>query len=164
MNHSLPIQQRIEVMNRTFNLPTNTPHQAFNLTPAPAPCEYFADQGNERIRQLITVLNEEIEEGYEITYNTFDPTQHPTPLTRQQRINRMVQIADWLADLNVYIRSEATRWGIDLDAVTHIVLDSQESKLDPVTRQPIYAPDGSKFIKGPNYQPPEPQLAKYFDP
>lgn len=67
-------------------------------------------------------------------------------------------LADCFADLQVYLKSEAQRWGIPLDDITHLVLDSQDSKL--VDGKPLMAPDNSKFIKGPDYQPPEKKIAE----
>lgn len=114
-------------MNETFNLPVND-------TPT--------NQGMERIYQFETVMHEELCE---------------LKAARQSNgLDRLVNIADLLGDLLVYIRSEARRWGIPLEDVYNIIMDSQESKL--VDGKPVMAPDGSKFIKGPHYVPPEPRI------
>jgi hypothetical protein len=130
--------QRIEAMNNTFKLPTNS-----NPT----------DQGNKRLRQIIKVLQDEVSELEEALY------------MEEGSMKRFIAIADCLGDLNVYIRSEALRWGLPHEEVLDAIMDSQESKL--VDGKPLMAEDGSKFIKGPNYIAPEPRiqtiLEKYID-
>lgn len=73
------------------------------------------------------------------------------------RVN-LTSLADTLGDLVVYAFSEATRWGIPLPEVLQIIMQSQASKL--VDGKPIKSADGAKFEKGPNFQPPEPAIAK----
>lgn len=117
---------RIQKMNETFQLPSNTKP---------------TDQGLNRLSQFHRVLSDELTELEEVYAN--DPTTPPN----------YVALADCLGDLVVYIFSEARRWGIPLVDVLHLIMDSQDSKL--VDGKPLMSPDGSKFIKGPNYSPPE---------
>ena len=65
-------------------------------------------------------------------------------------------LADLLGDVIVYCRSEALKYGIPLEEVLDIIMDSNESKLGE-DGQPIYDANG-KFLKGPNYWKPEPKL------
>ena len=66
-----------------------------------------------------------------------------------------VMMADWLGDIIVYCASEALRWGIPIEQVLEIIMDSNASKLQE---------DGSaqfingKLQKGPNYWKPEPKI------
>lgn len=99
----------------------------------------LTDQGLERLQQFYKVLSEELDE-LKLVYNS---NKEPD----------FVALADCLGDLTVYIFSEARRWGIPLVDVLHLIMNSQDSKL--VDGKPLMAEDGSKFIKGPNYQPPE---------
>lgn len=62
-------------------------------------------------------------------------------------------IADLLGDIVVYCRSEALKYGLPLEGVLEIIMDSNESKLDD-SGNPIYDANG-KFLKGPNYWAPE---------
>ena len=62
-------------------------------------------------------------------------------------------IADLLGDVVVYCRSEALKYGLPLEGVLEIIMDSNESKLDE-SANPIYDING-KFLKGPNYWAPE---------
>ena len=67
-----------------------------------------------------------------------------------------VAIADLLGDIIVYCRSEALKYGLPLEAVLDIIMDSNESKLG-ADGKPIYDANG-KFLKGPNYWKPEPKI------
>jgi len=105
------------------------------------------DQGQPRLNQFHRVLSDELEELYEVYEEGTEPN--------------FVALADCLGDLVVYIFSEARRWGIPLVDVLHIIMDSQDSKL--VDGQPLMAEDGSKFIKGPNYTPPEENIRRLLE-
>ena len=67
-----------------------------------------------------------------------------------------VAIADLLGDIIVYCRSEALKYGLPLEEVLDIIMDSNESKLGADGR-PIYDANG-KFLKGPNYWRPEAKI------
>jgi hypothetical protein len=76
-----------------------------------------------------------------------------------------VAIADLLGDIIVYCRSEALKYGLPLEEVLDVIMDSNESKLG-ADGKPIYDANG-KFLKGPNYWKPEPRikaLLQRFDP
>ena len=67
-----------------------------------------------------------------------------------------VAIADLLGDIIVYCRSEALKYGLPLEEVLDIIMDSNESKLG-ADGNPIYDQNG-KFLKGPSYWKPEPKI------
>lgn len=67
-----------------------------------------------------------------------------------------VAIADLLGDVIVYCSSEALKYGIPLEQVLDVIMDSNESKLG-ADGKPIYDSNG-KFLKGPNYWKPEPKI------
>ena len=67
-----------------------------------------------------------------------------------------VALADLLGDITVYCRSEALKYGLPLEEVLDVIMDSNESKLD-ANGNPIYDSNG-KFLKGPNYWKPEPKI------
>ena len=67
-----------------------------------------------------------------------------------------VAIADVLGDIIVYCRSEALKYGLPLEDVLDIIMDSNESKLG-ADGKPIYDANG-KFLKGPGYWKPEPRI------
>jgi predicted HAD superfamily Cof-like phosphohydrolase len=68
----------------------------------------------------------------------------------------LVAIADLLGDIIVYCRSEALKYGIPLEDVLEVIMDSNESKLG-ADGMPIYDANG-KFLKGPNYWKPEQKI------
>ena len=128
---SKTIAERIRKMNRTFLLPVAG-------VPEPPPVE--------RQVQFSEVLGDEVSEFADI---------------KGDKMDQLVNYADTLADVRVYIESEAAKFGIPLDDIVHLVIDSQESKL--VDGKPVFAEDGSKFIKGPDYEPPEPKIRKLLE-
>jgi predicted HAD superfamily Cof-like phosphohydrolase len=68
----------------------------------------------------------------------------------------LVAMADLLGDVIVYCRSEALKYGLPLEDVLDIIMDSNESKLG-ADGKPIYDANG-KFLKGPDYWKPEPKI------
>jgi len=68
----------------------------------------------------------------------------------------LVAIADLLGDVIVYCRSEALKYGLPLEDVLDVIMDSNESKLG-ADGKPIYDANG-KFLKGPDYWKPEPKI------
>jgi predicted HAD superfamily Cof-like phosphohydrolase len=68
----------------------------------------------------------------------------------------LTALADLLGDVIVYCRSEALKYGLPLEEVLDIIMDSNESKLG-ADGKPIYDANG-KFLKGPNYWKPEPRI------
>lgn len=65
----------------------------------------------------------------------------------------LVALADWLADMNVYNRSEGLKYGLPLESVQNVVMGSNFTKLGE-DGLPIKDENG-KFLKGPNFIPPE---------
>lgn len=102
------------------------------------------DLGRQRLEAFIQVFKDEVDELNHVHLNGFDE----------------VALADCFADLLVYLLSECRRWGIPVVPVFHIVMESQRSKL--VDGKPVKAPDGSKFIKGPHYTPPEENIKLFL--
>ena len=126
--------ERIELMNSMYRLPINT-------TPT------LPANTAERLRKFKATLMDEVHEIDEIVAlaeNQADP------------IDIQVAIADLLGDVIVYCRSEALKYGIPLEAVLDVIMDSNESKLG-ADGNPIYDGNG-KFLKGPNYWKPEPKI------
>jgi len=76
-------------------------------------------------------------------------------------VDRLVAVADLLGDVVVYCRSEALKYGIPLEQVLDIIMDSNESKLG-ADGKPIYNAEG-KFLKGPNYWKPEPKIKELIE-
>lgn len=97
----------------------------------------------ERIKNFHKTLGDEVDELLEIDQSL-------------EEIDILVGMADLLADVCVYCNSEAAKYGIPLDKVSEIIMDSNKSKLGE-DGNPIYDEAG-KVLKGPNYWKPEPKI------
>jgi NTP pyrophosphatase (non-canonical NTP hydrolase) len=129
-----PFEQRIAAMNAMYRLPANErPTLPANLV--------------ERLVGFKATLLDEVHEIDEIV-----------ALSKNggAAIDIAVALADLLGDIMVYCRSEALKYGLPLEEVLDVIMDSNESKLDPAGN-PIYDANG-KFLKGPNYWKPEPRI------
>ena len=125
---------RIRAMNAMYKLPAHD---------APSIPSDVAD----RLRKFKATLMDEVHEIDEIV----------TAAERgDDQLDVAVAIADLLGDVIVYCRSEALKYGIPLEAVLGVIMDSNESKLG-ADGKPIYDANG-KFLKGPNYWKPEPKI------
>ena len=131
---SKPFADRIAAMNAMYKLPA---HEVPTLPPDTA----------DRLRKFKSTLADEVNEIDDIV--KLAETGAPT-------IDVAVSIADLLGDIIVYCRSEALKYGIPLESVLDVIMDSNESKLGS-DGKPIYDSNG-KFLKGPNYWKPEPRI------
>lgn len=113
--------------------------------PMPDKCTTALEPISKRQPQFKKVLLDEVNEVDEII-----------DTAGRSELEDLVAMADWLGDIVVYATSEARRYGIPLDKVLQIIMQSNFSKLG-ADGQPIIA-DG-KVQKGPNYWKPEPQIA-----
>jgi predicted HAD superfamily Cof-like phosphohydrolase len=113
--------------------------------------------GAQRVHQFHNILSEEVEEGLELVskYEGLLEAQG-AELPNEARLNLLTEMSDWLGDIIVYCASEARRWGIPLDQVLRVIMESNFSKLDR-NGQPIYDNRG-KVMKGPDYWKPEPKI------
>ncbi len=75
---------------------------------------------------------------------------------RLMAIDTLSNVADLLADFIVYCVSEMRKFGLPPAAIMAIVMESNKSKLQPDGSAKY--DDNGKFLKGPNYFPPEPKL------
>ena len=126
--------QRIALMNAMYRLPA---HERPTLPEDTA----------ERLVRFKATLMEEVHEIDDITALVDRGAGAAEVLTA---------IADLLGDVIVYCRSEALKYGLPLEDVLDIIMDSNESKLG-ADGNPIYD-DKGKFLKGPNYWKPEPRI------
>ena len=129
-----PFAQRIAAMNAMYRLPASDRP----LLPA--------DVADRLVKFKATLLDEvhEIDDIVALANNGATPAEVA------------VAIADLLGDIVVYCRSEALKYGLPLEEVLDIIMDSNESKLG-ADGNPIYDANG-KFLKGPDYWKPEPKI------
>ena len=137
----------IAIMNRTYKLPMNrVPGKGMDLP--------------EQLQNFKKILSDEIAEIDDIILNN----EHASDIQAKMAAGNMDEIvldahtalADLLADIVVYCFSESLKHGIYLPAVLQSVMVSNFSKLGE-DGQPIKDETG-KFLKGPNYHPPEPAI------
>ena len=114
------MKARIIAMNQKYELPVNH-------------VPTLRSDTVERLYKFKKILSKEIDEVDDIL----------DVWASKDEVELLTMIADLLADIIVYFQSEAVRYGIPLDEVLQIVMDS----------------DG-KFLKGPNFVPPEPAIRK----
>jgi predicted HAD superfamily Cof-like phosphohydrolase len=126
--------QRIAAMNAMYKLPAN------DMPSLPA------NVVDRLVKFKATLLDEvhEIDEIVKLSQSGGSP------------MDIAVALADVLGDIMVYCRSEALKYGLPLEAVLDIIMDSNESKLG-ADGNPIYDANG-KFLKGPKYWKPEPKI------
>ena len=110
------------------------------------------DLGAERLKNFKDILAEELEEVDEI----ISAYQGDSTADEQASLARLTEVADWLGDIVVYCSSEARRWGLPMDRILRVIMESNFSKLD-AEGNPIYD-DRGKVMKGPNYWKPEPKI------
>ena len=129
-----PFAQRIAAMNAMYKLPAN------DQPTLPA------DAAERLVKFKATLLDEvhEIDEIVALSKNG------------AAAIDVAVAVADLLGDIMVYCRSEALKYGLPLEEVLDVIMDSNESKLGADGKR-IYDANG-KFLKGPNYWRPEPKI------
>lgn len=116
--------------------------------------------GAHRIRQFHNILAEEVEEGLDLA-SRYETLQQSSALSDEARLSLLTEMSDWLGDIVVYCASEARRWGIPLDQVLRVIMESNFSKLDR-NGEPIYDERG-KVMKGPDYWKPEPKILKILE-
>jgi predicted HAD superfamily Cof-like phosphohydrolase len=129
-----PFAERIAAMNAMYRLPAH----ARPTLPADV-----AD----RLARFKATLLDEVHEIDEIVKLAQDGAA---------ALDIAVAVADLLGDIIVYCRSEALKYGLPLEEVLDVIMDSNESKLGADGR-PIYDANG-KFLKGPAYWRPEPKI------
>jgi predicted HAD superfamily Cof-like phosphohydrolase len=134
MPMSKTFAERIAAMNAMYRLPA---HERPRLP------EDVAD----RLLKFKATLLDEVHEIDEIVRMSKDGGA---------TLDVAVAIADLLGDIIVYCRSEALKYGLPLEAVLDVIMDSNESKLG-ADGKPIYDANG-KFLKGPGYWKPEPRI------
>ena len=131
---SKPFSERLALMTAMDRLPANA---------RPT----LPDDTAERLVKFKATLMDEVHEIDDIAAMVAKGADQADVLTA---------IADLLGDVIVYCRSEALKYGLPLEDVLAVIMDSNESKLG-ADGNPIYDANG-KFLKGPNYWKPEPKI------
>lgn len=136
---------QITDFNKMYGMPTNT-------SPTTTP----GFDVLERMKNFKKILQKEVNEIDEIIEEiqvnqsaiSLRPPSEPTPW--------LTMLSDLLGDIIVYARSEGEKYGIPMDNVLNIIMESNFSKMGE-DGKPIFDADG-KLEKGPNYWKPEPRI------
>lgn len=114
--------------------------------------------GPDRIRNFKDILAEEVDEGLDLAakYEALLAKKDGAKLDDAETLDVLTEMSDWLGDIVVYCASEARRWGIPLNRVLRVIMESNFSKLG-ADGLPIYDERG-KVMKGPSYWKPEPKI------
>lgn len=116
----------------------------------------------ERVRNFRDILAEEVEEGLDLAAKYERLLQEKGgELGDSETLDVLTDMSDWLGDIIVYCASEARRWGLPLNRVLAVIMQSNFSKLG-ADGKPIYDERG-KVMKGPGYWKPEPKIRELLD-
>lgn len=126
----------IEKFNGIYKLPVNT-----------VPTLNVGVPAAERMAAFKNILMEEVHEMDEVI---------AAQNAGKDPIEVLTMLADLLGDIQVYCASEMAKFGLPLDRVLAIIMQSNFSKLG-ADGSPIYDERG-KVMKGPDYWKPEPKL------
>lgn len=109
----------------------------------------------QRLKDFKNILMEEVNEVDEVI-EIYEKNQGK--FSKEKEIEILTSLSDWLGDMIWYIRSEATKYGLDIDKTLDIIKESNFSKLG-ADGKPIYDERG-KVMKGPGYWKPEPKISE----
>jgi predicted HAD superfamily Cof-like phosphohydrolase len=104
------------------------------------------------LKRFRSILQEELEEVDQIINQL-----ELGVADRDHEIKLLTELADWHGDMIVYCHTNAHRYGLPMDEVLDVIMESNMSKLD-ANGQPIYDERG-KVMKGPGYWKPEDRIS-----
>lgn len=158
------LHRRIHEFNKFYRLPCpGTPTVMGVVQPSdggPTSCEQII----KRLEGFIKTLSDEVQEGQDII-QMVNTTPFPDPNEeREVEIELLTALSDWFGDLIVYCYSEATKYGLPLDKVLDIIMDSNMSKVD-ANGKCQYDENGkvTKNYEGCQYWKPEPKIAALLE-
>lgn len=122
----------------------------YKLPVSPKPTLYAVGDPVERLKAFKEILAEELNEIDAVIKSVEDA--HATG----EDVVALTELADLLGDIQVYCASEMAKFGLPLDEVLAVIMNSNFSKLG-ADGEPIYD-DRGKVQKGPNYWKPEPTI------
>ncbi len=169
MNQTLPTfrsyESKILYMNGMYNLPIAPFPTAYNVAMdykkrnpgMDTEGSHFMAGIRGRLKEFKKILLDEVSEVDEMIQKMEEAfkNQKHGEIPSYSQVDFLTDMSDWLGDLRVYIDSEAVRYGIPMNEVLDIIMQSNFSKLDE-NGLPIIK-DG-KFQKGPFYWKPEAKI------
>ena len=100
------------------------------------------------------IISEEVKEAEEI-FEMYKGKSNDD-LSKEEKLEILTAVSDWLGDIVVYCFTQAQSWGLPMEDILNVIMNSSFSKLDQ-DGNPIYD-DRGKVLKGPNYWKPEPKI------
>jgi len=100
------------------------------------------------------IISEEVKEAEEI-FEMYKGKSNDD-LSKEEKLEILTAVSDWLGDIVVYCFTQAQSWGLPMEDILNVIMNSNFSKLDQ-DGNPIYD-DRGKVLKGPNYWKPEPKI------
>jgi hypothetical protein len=113
----------------------------------------------QRLTDFKNILSEEVNEIDEII--AMVQAEHPEAGIVHTPLEVLTALADLFGDIQVYCASEMAKFGLPLDQVLNIIMESNFSKLG-ADGNPIYDERG-KVQKGPGYWKPEPRISAMLE-
>ena len=165
MNNRIEVSLALNVMQCSMNSFLNLIREMNNMYELPVNNIPATDMNMaEQLQNFKKIMMEEIAEIDDIILNP----EHAANIRSKMAagdiddtvLDAHAALADLLADIVVYCFSESIKHGIYLPAVLHHAMVSNFSKLS-ADGQPIKDETG-KFLKGPNYHPPEPAIKEFL--
>lgn len=144
-------------MHQIYKLPTND-HATLEVGESPIKRldGFFKTLSDEAAEYNVSTdgkpsIREKLEQFYAMSASQFT-----TEEIEEARRDVLTDIADWLSDLTVYIRSEGMKFGIPLEDTLDAVMASNFSKIKGgVDGTPTYDENGKVMKDLSCYQPPE---------
>jgi predicted HAD superfamily Cof-like phosphohydrolase len=126
----------------------------YKLPVSPVPTLDIGMNVSQRLKNFKSILLKEIDEVDLIV------AKLEAPASPEASLEILTDLADWLGDVQVYAASEMVKFGLPLDDVLAIIMQSNFSKLG-ADGKPIHDEQG-KVKKGPGYWKPEPMLSEHL--
>ena len=104
-----------------------------------------------RLDNFKAILLEEIEEVDDIRDYLSVGT-----VSEEAKLEALTNLSDWLGDLIVYAASEMRRFGLPIEGVLDVIMESNFSKL--AADGTVIMDERGKVMKGPGYWKPEPRI------
>ena len=101
------------------------------------------------------IIAEEVEEAEDI-FKMYGSLKDSKNISDEEKLEILTAVSDWLGDIVVYCFTQAQSWGLPMEEILDVIMESNFSKLDE-NRNPIYD-DRGKVLKGPDYWKPEPKI------
>ncbi len=155
MDEKKSFSELIKDFNKMYGLPVNDKPSL----PSSKRLENFRKVLAEEFEEINKVIDK-CKEASMILNNEKDSVFPREMINSDYIASVLTEMTDWIGDMIVYLTSESTKYGINMDQALRIIMDSNFSKLG-ADGKPIYDERG-KVMKGPNYWKPEPKIKEFL--